>query len=207
MFTFIKLLLCLRRPSNIPDDYYEKELEALNEEHRAEQLSTLISHLILKTSELLQEEHPYPTSVVASIDELYNLLLSIAKEKHSSYYNNALSIVEKDISLMDSSDTISETILSEKQSLLNEFCKTGTLDIDRIQIKMLDRYFFHFREYWEDAISKLKRKSAVENRRKYLIELIGEFESLLKQRGIVKYTELLSDYRSFNLSELNSLLR
>ena len=207
MFTFIKLLLCLGRPRKIPDDYSEKELEALNEEHRAEQLSTLISRLILKTSELLQEEHPYPTSVVASIDELYNLLLSIAKEKHSSYYNNALSIVEKDISLMDSSDTISETILSEKQSLLNEFCKTGTLDIDRIQIKMLDRYFFHFREYWEDAISKLKRKSAVENRRKYLIELIEEFESLLKQRGIVKYTELLSDYRSFNLSELNSLLR
>lgn len=207
MFTFIKLLLCLGRSRNIPEHYYEKELEALNEEHRAEQLSTLISRLILKTSELLQEEHPYPTSVVASIDELYNLLLLIAKEKHSSYYNNALSIVEKDISLMDSSDTISETILLEKQSLLNEFCKTGTLDIDRIQIKMLDRYFFHFREYWEDVISKLKRKSAVENRRKYLIKLIEEFESLLKQRGIVKYTELLSDYRSFNISELNSLLR
>ena len=205
MPSFIKLLFSLGRQRTFPDNYYKKELEGLYFEHQAEELSLLMSRIILKASAILHQDNPpYPTTVFSTLDEISNTLSLIEKKKHSSYYPKALSLFETSLSAMEDAG-IDKEELSNRHLLFNEFCETGTLDLDKIQEKCLDSYFLNFREYWEKAISQLKRTNAVVNRRNYLIELTNKFDFLLKQRKITKYSKLLSDYRLYNISELNSL--
>ena len=204
MLTFIKLLFSLGQSKTVPDDFYEKELDELNTDHSTEQLSTLVSQMILRASELLYIEHPYPTTVFSTIEEIKKALSSINKQKDSSYYTKALSLSETELNSIENS-SIDKEKLSYRHLLFHELCATGTLDLDRILEDRLDSFFFNFREYWENAISHLKRKNAVENRRKYLIELTNNLDLLLKQRGITKYSKLLSDYRQYNVSILNTL--
>ena len=70
-------------------------------------------------------------------------------------------------------------------------------------MEAFDKYFLNYRDYWETAISSLKRPSAVVNRRKYLIEKIEEWKTFLKSQKIKKYDSILDEYSYFNKAELS----
>ena len=92
-----------------------------------------------------------------------------------------------------------------RKKLYDSFLNTGSIDLDRIQTDLLDRYFLTFTDYWENVIAELKRKNAIINRREYLIELTQKFIVLLTEKGITKYNQLLLDYQNLNYSLLESL--
>lgn len=205
MFSCIKLLLSLGRSNNLPNDHYEKEYEQIEKEQKEERLSIQISHLINKTAVLLSEDRPYPTSALRSIDDLHSLMSSISTQTQQDYFLKSVDLAqklifdEKDMPLHD------ESSFAIKKALFNSFSNDGAIDISEVQNIVLDKYFLTFKDYWESVISELKRRDAVVNRRKYLVELTEKFSTLLEQKGITKYSQLLSDYRSFNLSILESL--
>lgn len=61
-----------------------------------------------------------------------------------------------------------------------------------------------YRNYWEDAIAQLVRKSAIQKRRKYLVEDIDRFINALP----VNYPEILDElekYKAFNLVKIENL--
>lgn len=204
MFTFIKLLLCPEKPRKVPADYYDKELEKLEREQKEDRLSIQIFELVVKTAELLSEYSPYPISVIQSIDNLRSLLLSISEQKQKDYYLRGVALAENLI--FDKENTLlDESIIVIRKKVFDSFSNAGTIDLNIVQNEALDKYFLSFKDYWESAISELKRKDAIIKRRKYLVELTEKLCAILEQRSITKYSQLLLDYHSFNVRELELL--
>lgn len=204
MLTLIKLLLYIVRPKAVPEDYYEKEFRAIKKEQKQERISEQISQLINSTASLLSEEKPYPTYVFQRVDELRVLINSINKHKEKKYFSHCVEL-SKEWIFNNDPPILEPVLLAYREELFNSFSQNGGLDLDNIQIILLDKYFLDFTDYWEKAISALKKRSAIVNRRKYLIGLTQELNDLLLQRSITKYEALLIDYRDFNISELNAL--
>lgn len=72
----------------------------------------------------------------------------------------------------------------------------------------ISRYSFRkaaecYREYWEDRIMDLTRKSAIRERRKYLIEQIDEL--LYHTTEYPEITKILQEYKAFNVLEIEQL--
>ena len=198
MGSILKLLIKLGRNSNISEDNGDSEVVALLNQQTIERLASNISTLIMGAADLLVDANPYPPAVLSSIDNLMQLQSIIEKERSTPYYNSALSHAKEWMSNIE----VDDNLRSIRDSCFKDFCNTESLDLGAIQIKALDRYFYRFEDHWETTISALKRRSAVINRREYLDELIPKLKSALNQRGILKYDQLLSNYKEFNYSEL-----
>ena len=120
-------------------------------------------------------------------------------------FNEAMDMVLEEIAnpdkrfLYENNIELEISICKELQSNREGF------DILQYLIPAYDIFFNKFRPYWEDAISELKRKHSIINRRKYLIERIDEFQEILTSQGITEYTDQLLEYRQFNLDQIDIL--
>ena len=130
---------------------------------------------------------------------------SCKRKLNTPFFDSAFSLSKDELFNTTDWTLIDDEHLSARHLLFDELYSSGHIDLDTIQIGVLDSYFFGFKDYWEDAISGLKRKSAIINRRKYLVDLTNSFINLLTQRGITKYKQLLTEYQEFNQSELITL--
>lgn len=75
-------------------------------------------------------------------------------------------------------------------------------DIPHFKTECVRSCMMDFRPYWEDAIAKLKQNAAKKKRRQYLIEQIDSMIPVAESFALNDVVAELSDYRQFNVNEL-----
>lgn len=183
----------------------DPELVELEKEHIIESLARDIRFLITRTSGLLLETSPYPPHVLNEIDELERLQRSIKSQKNKPYFKSSLQFTHKDLINDPDHELVDKECLSSWECLYKELETTGKINLQKIKASLLDKYFDNLEEYWESSVGELTRKHAIVNRRKYLVDKMQEFDTVLLSRGISKYHTIISDYREYNIMELQRL--
>ena len=171
-------------------DLCDKTVEEIERDHRIEQLANRFVFVWHSIDSLRSESSPYPTQVLQTLEKIHEDHRLILKSRREDYYQDAITKAIDD--QPDITKWIGTYALNPKSFNLND-----------LKMEAFDKYFLNYRDYWETAISSLKRPSAVVNRRKYLIEKIEEWKTFLKSQKIKKYDSILDEYSYFNKAELS----
>lgn len=185
----------------------DPELVELEKEHIIESLARDIRFLITRTSGLLLNTSSYPPHVLNEIDELDRLQRSIKSPKNKPYFKSSLQFTHKDLFNDPDYELVDKECLSSWECLYKELETTGKINLEKFKASLLDKYFDNFVDYWESSVGELTRKHAIVNRRKYLVDKMQEFDTVLLSRGISKYHTIISDYREYNIMELQRLCK
>lgn len=179
----------------------EKEIEAIEREGEVIHLSGKIRLLVVSLAQSYLDN--YPTHIVKRkelIYESHECIINAADDIFKDAATEAFKdMFRGDLRLRGDIVPISRRILRELRD------NRMTFDIQKHFMEAYLSFFLNYRPYWEDKISRLKKANAITHRRQCLIERIDEFSALMKTEGIDDFTEILQDYRQFNLDQIDVL--
>lgn len=163
----------------------------------------LISETQVKLSEACKAYYDMvECSLITKLPEAFKELRS-AKEKIMSVRNAGTYDIALEQYLSDFHAIKTDKEERKKHNDMVKFLQDPlSFDIEQLQFAKAKELVYQYKPYWEGAISRLKRPSAIVNRRKYLIEQIN-----LILPTISKYPDLgneMREYLQFNISQIDA---
>lgn len=183
----------------------KKEILEIERNEAIEELSGDLHHVVVVLASLSLDPSPLPQHVIKELDKLKEVHQRILDSMYSDLFPDALKSAKQSV-LYDEMTMGTPEEMEKRKVLFEQYAiHPDTFDMKKFKEGLYDTFFRDYRAYWEKAISNLVRKSAIINRRKYLVERIEEFMQFLHEQDIQKFDKLLQDYRQFNLDELQKL--
>lgn len=183
----------------------EKEILEIERNVAIEKLSGDLHHVVVVLASLSLDPSPLPQHVIKELDKLEEVHQRILDSMKSDLFSDALNSAKQSV-LYDEMTMGSPEEMKKREAIFEQYAiHPDTFDVKKFKEGLYDTFFRDYRAYWENAILNLVRKSAIINRRKYLVERIDEFMQFLHEQDIQKFDKLLQDYRQFNLDELQKL--
>ena len=198
-----KIEIILNNP-NMPvrelDNDFNEELQSIIREKQIISIGHAIRKLISAFVEIRYNIHP--STLNSKFSEVYTYH-GIISTLSADLLQLAIEYAEND---MFYSEFKVEKNISEYIDLFNRY--TSDVLSFNINAEITDNLIAglcDYRAYWEAQISALKRKNAIINRRKYLIDQINELLSVIAEYQSTYCNKILLEYRNFNKQELDKL--